>query len=48
MEKQNNDILEALSATTKTTMLLHEKISQMETATVNNTTVNNNLISISS
>ena len=43
MEKQNNDILEALSATTKTTMLLHEKISQMETATVNNTTVNNNL-----
>ena len=41
MEKQNNDILEALSATTKTTMLLHEKISQMETATVNNTTVNN-------
>ena len=43
MEKQNNNILEALSATTKTTMLLHEKISQMETATVNNTTVNNNL-----
>ena len=41
MEKQNNDILEALGATTKTTMLLHEKISQMETATVNNTTVNN-------
>ena len=43
MEKQNNNILEALNATTKTTMLLHEKISQMETATVNNTTVNNNL-----
>lgn len=41
MEKQNNNILEALGATTKTTMLLHEKISQMETATVNNTTVNN-------
>ena len=41
MEKQNNDILEALGATTKTTMLLYEKISQMETATVNNTTVNN-------